>query len=168
MNINPERALVGLATIFGVRCPNDGRTWQAGQFQRFLDLETAVPLRLNHGPLITSSGVIGYIGVARYFAAVTEPTSGLLVLGEIDEANGFGDRLLSDLAAETSMTYLPPSWGLSIGAHVAEDEDLVWPYELSLVHNPAFEDARILRVGGDAIKVWELLTECAPARSGDS
>jgi hypothetical protein len=77
-------------------------------------------------------------------------------LAEIGEADVFGDHLLADLAGLNAYTYLPDCWGLSVGAHVAED--MVMPYEISIVHAPAFED-EVLGVGREAIKVWQLLTE---------
>jgi hypothetical protein len=153
---DPDRAICGFATVFGVRSPNDGRVWKPDRFRDFLALETAIPLRFNHGPLITPRGAI--LGMVRRFATVTYPTHGLLVLAKVDDdAANFGNELLADLAAVTSMTYLPPAWHLSIAARVADDAAL--PYEISVTQSPAHEDAKILAVGEDALSTWTLLTE---------
>jgi hypothetical protein len=94
---DPDRTICGIATVFGQPSPNDGRSWKAEQFKDFLPLETAVPLRVDHGPLISGRGVIMSVGTVRRFAAVTWPTHGLLVLAEVDHADGFGDELLHDM-----------------------------------------------------------------------
>jgi hypothetical protein len=95
-----------------------------------------------------------HVGMVRQFATVTYPTHGLLVLAEVDDAEGFGDALLHDIAAVTTQTWLPRCWGLSIGAHVTHDA--VLPYVVSVTRSPAFEDAKILGVGDDAIDTWTL------------
>jgi hypothetical protein len=154
---DPYRALCGIATVFGQTSPNDGRSWKAQQFRDFLALEIAIPLRVDHGPLITSRGVIMSVGTVRQFATITYPTHGLLILAEVDDAAGFGDELLADLAAVTSQTWLPHCWGLSIAAHATEDAAL--PYEVSVTRSPALEDSKILGVGGRAISTWQMLTE---------
>jgi hypothetical protein len=107
---DPDRAICGIATVFGQPCPNDGRSWKAEQFRDFLALETAVPLRVDHGPLITGRGVIMSVGMLHQFATVTWPTHGLLILAEVDDANGFGDELLHDIAAVKTQTWLPHAW----------------------------------------------------------
>jgi len=85
---DPDRAICGIATVFGQPSPNDGRSWKAEQFRDFLALETAVPLRVDHGPLITSGGVIMHVGMVRRFATITYPTHALLILAEVDDAEG--------------------------------------------------------------------------------
>jgi hypothetical protein len=163
VNINPDRAVLGLATLFGVRSPHRGLIWYRHNFQRFLDLGFAVPLRLEHGSLINSRGVLKYVGCARYFQAVTQPADGLLTLVELDDdAAGFGTELLSDLERMISTSYLPPGWGFSIGARMIDD--LVVPYEISLTQRPAFPDAAVLEVGPRAVEGWLRLTESRDER----
>jgi len=145
---DPERAICGIATAFGQPSPNDGRSWKAEQFRDFLALETAVSLRVDHGPLITNRGMIMSVGMVRQFATVTWPTHGLLIMAEVDDAGGFGDELLRDIAAVTTQTWLPHGWGLSVAAH-----------EVSVTRSPAFEDAKILGVGEQAMSTWRMLTE---------
>jgi hypothetical protein len=154
---DPARAICGIATVFSQPSPNDGRIWKVEQFEQFLDLETAVPLRVDHGPLITNHGVIRSVGMVRRFATVTWPTHGLLIMAEVDDADGFGDQLLHDITAVTTQTWLPHAWGLSLGALVAEDAAM--PFEVSVTRSPAFEDAKILGVGEQAMNTWRMLTE---------
>ncbi len=160
---DPSRLICGLATIFGIPNPNDQRIiYVDDMFQRFLDLEIAVPLRLDHGPVITNHGCIRYIGAARKFRAVEYPTSGLLVLAEIDDIPEVAE-LFADLQAITSQRWLEPAWGMSIGCDVVLEEGIARPFEVSLTRNRAFEDAKILAVGEQAMSTWELLTECRTA-----
>jgi hypothetical protein len=115
---DPNRAICGISTVFGQPNPNDRRIiYRPEHFQRFLDLEIGIPLRLEHGPLITNWGVIRYIGKVRRFAVVEHPVAGLLVLGEIDDIPELED-LLADLVAITTQRWLDPAWGMSLGAHV--------------------------------------------------
>jgi hypothetical protein len=76
--------------------------------------------------------------------------------------------MLADLVAITAQRWLDPAWGMSLGALVIDEENIVKPYEVSLTREPAFPDAKIISVGERAMSTWDLLTECAPARSGDS
>jgi hypothetical protein len=152
---DPSRLICGLATLFGVRSAN-GYLWSVEQFQRFLDLQIGIPLRVDHGSLITNRGAIRYIGTARYFATVESPAPGLLCVAELDHDDfGFGEQVIADLVAMTSQRWLPPNWAMSIGARYTED--LIMPYEVSITQSPAFEDARILAVGPEALSTWELL-----------
>ena len=82
-------------------------SWRATAFEDFLRLETAVPLLVDHGALIDSRGVIADVGTVRRFAAVTSPLPGLLCLGDIGRADGYGDRLLYDI--ELMLQAWPPA-----------------------------------------------------------
>ena len=156
--MNGDRALCGLATTYGQPSANDGRVWTPEHFREFIDLEVGIPLRVDHGPLLNSRGFIANIGTVRRFASVIHPTPGLLILAEIDHAEGYGDQLLADIALMCQQSWLPPGWSLSVGALVY-DESLAIPHEISVVRRPAHPDARILSVGKDAIESWALLTE---------
>jgi hypothetical protein len=120
-------------------------------------------LRVDHGPLINSRGVIMNVGVVRGVAEISNTVNGLLILAEIDHAEGYGDGLLHDIRSILSQTWLPAVWGLSIAAHVTEDT--VLPYEISLTKRPAYENAKVLGVGEEALDTWNLLTEM-PRRIG--
>jgi hypothetical protein len=160
VKLDVDRCIVGLATCYDVPSLDNGRVWSREQFRTFVDLETAVPLRLNHGPLISHSGVIAYIGKAVRFAHVTYPVPGLLCLAVLDKDSfGYNDELLADLANLGDLIRLPSCWGLSIGGLVSEDQSIVWPHEISIVHQPAYEDARIFAVGPTALDYWQTLTE---------
>jgi hypothetical protein len=154
----PGRVVCGIGTVYGQPSPNDGRSWSAAQFDEFVSLEVGLPLRVDHGILLNSHGVIASVGTVRRFQHITFPTKGLLILAEIGSAEGFGDQLLSDLTSMTQQSWLPQTWGLSVGALLAED-GAVWPYEFSICRRPAFSDCKILGVGVEAINVWDLLTE---------
>jgi hypothetical protein len=149
------RVICGVCTVFGQRAPN-GVYWEADQFAEFLDLSTAIPLRVDHGPLINSRGVIANVGIVRYFAEIKYPMHGLLCLAEIDHAEGYGDALLADIAALTSQAWLPAGWGLSLGALYTSE--IAMPYEISVTRSPAFEDCKVLGAGERAIESWILLT----------
>ena len=60
-----------------------GVPWRTSAFEDFLQLETAVPLLVDHGALIDSRGVIADMGAGAPFAAVTSPLPGLLCLGDV-------------------------------------------------------------------------------------
>jgi hypothetical protein len=155
---DPHRAICGIATVFGQPSPNDRRIWKVEHFQRFLDLEIGIPLRIKHGSLITNRSCIRYIGTVRRFAAVEHPVPGLLVLAELDDIPELED-ILVDLVAITSQRWLDPAWGMSLGALVIDDEGIVKPYEVSLTRQPAFPDAAIISVGERALSTFDLLTE---------
>ena len=156
--MNPDRALCGLGTTYGQPSANDGRVWTHEHFAEFIECEVGIPLRVDHGPLLNSRGVIANVGVVRRFASVTYPAPGLLILAEVSPAEGYGDQLLADLTLMCRQTWLPPSWSLSIGALVY-DESIAVPIETSIVNRPAYEDARIFAVGREAQATWDLLTE---------
>jgi hypothetical protein len=160
--MNVDRLIVGMATVFGQPGQDGSKPWRAETFADFLALEVAVPLRIDHGPLIDGRGMIDNLGTVRRFAAVTEPVAGLLCVAEIDHAGGYGDSILRDINSILRQLWMPAGWGMSLGAWVTEDIDAAMPYEVSVTRHPAFEDALVLAVGADALNVWELLTETAP------
>jgi hypothetical protein len=137
-----ERTIVGLATCFN-QPPQGGRPWHAENFRDFLDdrYPSAVPLRVDHGPLVSRRGVIANIGVAHTFAAVTVPVPGLLCLAEVEEAGGLGDWLLHDIDLMLQQRWLPAGWGMSLGAN--QLDDIVIPFEVSMTRSLAFEDALV-------------------------
>jgi hypothetical protein len=130
-----RRTICGIATEFGVRARN-GVFWKADQFKDFLDCATTLPLRVDHGPIIDSRGCIMNVGVVRYFEEIKYPTHGILALAEVDHAEGYGDQLLSDIAAITSQVWLDRCWGLSLAAHYTDE--IAVPYECSVTRSPAF------------------------------
>jgi hypothetical protein len=153
---NPDRLVCGIATGFDTRSAN-GNLWSRSQWQEWLDLESSLPVLWNHGPLISSRGVIATIGTARRFAPIEYPVNGLLCLAEIDDAEGNGDSVLSELRSSLGIWAGRTVWGLSVGVHLVDD--LVIPYEVSITCRPAWPDAKVLAVGQEAIETFDLLTE---------
>ena len=158
MNADPSRLVCGLATCFGVRS-HDGRLFRREEFDAWLRLESAVPLRVDHAPLAieTNGTFILDVGVARRFCPVHRPVDGLLTLAEIDQGP-WGDALLEDLLLHQDRQPWLPGWGMSLGAlHIRGLAAL--PFELSLTTQPGFADARVLGVGPQAQATWDLLAE---------
>lgn len=166
MNLDPRRAIVGYARSFGTPVLGDGRILGDGPeaYAAFLAVATGVQLRWNHGPLITSRGLIEYPGMWRRFA-VPDPGSlgvrGLLALGEVS-AGELGDALLDTLARDLDDPR--PNrivWGLSIGVNIVEldgyDGRQFWPFEVSVTSSPADRNALVFAVGERAVEVWNLL-----------
>jgi hypothetical protein len=90
--IDPTRAITGLATVFDAT-PKSGKPWGAQHFDIATGLELAILLRLDHLPIFHSWGVTPDLGTVERFVAVRYPVPGLLVLGEIGEASGYGDSI---------------------------------------------------------------------------
>jgi hypothetical protein len=152
--IDQERAVCGILTCFGVL----GRgNWSPDQFQTWLDGDWGLDLRIDHGPLLSPRGCIQTVGTLRQFAVVNWPTPGLLALGEIDHADGWGDSLLHDLRLTIQQLWLP-GWCMSITVLTSPDTTDVWPVEASLTRNPAHPDAKVLAVGERAAKTFEFLS----------
>jgi hypothetical protein len=100
-----DRWLVGLATVFDVPSDDHKRTrWPASAFRAFAQLETAIPLKINHDPVTLVYDELGRVrftnsvGRAVDFALVDEGTTpaGLLALARLDEG-GLGDSLLGEV-----------------------------------------------------------------------
>jgi hypothetical protein len=65
--------------------------------------------------------------------------------------------LIEDLSKLNTMHQIPDCWGLSFSGHIWEDA--AEPFEISLVHVPAHDGARVLAAGPRAISTYQLLTE---------
>jgi len=150
-----DRQIVGIATIFGQRA-HGGTLWHPEEFGRWLGMQMGLPVRLDHGAILDSSGGILDIGRAGPFAVIRRPVHGLLACLELDEGP-WQDALLEDIRKHQESPYLRP-YGLSIGAHRLPGE-VALPYELSITQQPGFADALILGVGEQAHAVWSPLTE---------
>jgi len=162
MRINPDRAIAGIATCFDVPS-QDGNIWSAGQLSLAWDLEMPVPLMVNHGPLVASWGCVDRVGMISRFAKIDYPVNGLLVLGEVEFAHGFGDTILNDLRLTLQPRYLPPGWGFSVGGWRDPDTGEVVLREISLSRRQAYADAKVLEIGPEAIDLFDMLTERRPA-----
>ena len=82
-----------------------------------LKLESALPVRVDHGPLVDSHGVLLDVGAARKFCPISEPVDGLLALCEVDEGE-WGDAILEDVARHLDGPEWLPAYGFSLGARV--------------------------------------------------
>ena len=109
---------------------------------------------IQHQAVIDSHGVTQAIGAARWFALLdADPPrpAGLLTLAEVD-GTPVGDGVLRAVehggldGLSIRVTYEP-------GGHA-------WVHEISLVHDPGFDLARVVGVGPRALTVWELLWRC--------
>jgi hypothetical protein len=159
---DPERAICGIATCFGVPS-RDGDIWTAENFDLVTGLELPVPLRVDHGILVGRWGFVDNVGTVSRFAKIDYPISGLLVLGQVDFAHGFGDSILHDLRLTLQQRYMPPVWGFSVGGWQDPDTGEVVLKEVSLSRRQAYADARALEIGPDAIALFDMLTEKRPA-----
>lgn len=158
--MSTDRLLCGFATLFGVSSPSDPWVLRSEDFARFVRADVGVPLRVDHGGLVTRRGVLLDIGAVRRFACVTTPADGLLCLAQVAEGD-IGDNILHEINDGLRSTWGPGcSWGMSVaaGKH-AEDSTSWWVTEVSLTHEPAIEGARILAAGAEALRTWELLIE---------
>lgn len=157
--MSTDRLLCGFATLFGVRSPSDPWVLRSEHFARFVRADAAVPLRVDHDGVVTRRGVLLDIGAVRRFACVTTPAEGLLSLAQVAEGD-IGDNILHEINDGLRSTWGPGcTWGMSVaaGKH-AEDSTSWWVTEVSLTREPAIEGARILAVGMEALRTWELLT----------
>jgi hypothetical protein len=163
-----DRLLItGLATVFDQ--PGLGGTppWPAKAFQRFVDLSTSVPVKLDHLPIAmaySNGQIITSVGRAFDFAIVPEASTpaGLLAMARLDEGD-LGDALLAEIRRGLQ-PWAEQRWALSVGGKERSGPagQLVWPLELSLTRDPAYPDALILAVGADAARVFELLAGRPP------
>jgi hypothetical protein len=158
MDYDPQRAICGVATAFDVPS-KDGDVWTAEDFDLVIGLELPVPLKVDHGILVGRWGLVGSVGTIYRFAHVTYPLNGMLILGQVDFAHGFGDSILHDLRLTLQQRYMPPVWGFSVGGWQDPDTGKVVLKEVSLSRRQAYSDARVLAVAEDAPPLFEMLTE---------
>lgn len=175
--MNPERAVVGMATVFGEPDRKEGTVWCAEQFAGLIASQMGVEMWVNHLPPGDPLS-LGVVGTWRAFAAIDafeDQPAGLLTLGDF----GHSPRA-QDLMERVQQAYDPLSrngrWGLSVTAADAsadEDGSDLRLKEISLTQEtfgprgefksgPAFERARVIGVGPYALDVWRLLTGQEP------
>jgi hypothetical protein len=113
--------------------------------------------------LVASWGCVDRVGMISRFAKIDYPVNGLLVLGEVEFAHGFGDSILNDLRMTLQQRHLPPGWGFSVGGWQDPNTGEVVLREISLSRRQAYADAKVLAVGPEAIALFDMLTEKRPA-----
>jgi hypothetical protein len=162
--IDPGRAVCGVATVFGRR-PVDfdrrppeerHRVFQAADFRAFVDIGLGLPLMIEHQVVFTPHGLLPSIGTIKRLSIIEgHPTvpDCLLALGEVS----VGEVGYSALQALDE-----GGWGMSVRAAEYWSSN-AWVsgwsvLEVSLTRSPAIEGARVIGVGADAVRRWELLT----------
>lgn len=162
--MNAERAVLGMATLFG-ELPQDferrslTEEWPllADEFRAFVALGLTVPLKLNHDAILLSrGGMLPSVGTVRHMRLIEgHPTvpDGILALADLDEGD-IADSILADLRRER--------WGMSLGTTAVFDTAR-WGAarvirEVSLTLSPAFDRCRVIGVGVEAVSRWELVT----------
>lgn len=164
--MNPERAVIGLATVFDAPDTNDGTVWRGAQFADFAAADMGVEMRDEHR---TPMDAAERLGTWRSFAVLTSGSTpaGLLALGDFGHSPHAEARL--SVLRESFEAFDPwrerAQWGLSVkAADVSDRHDgsRMWLSEVSLTTKPAHTDARVLGVGQYALDVWELLTGRKP------
>lgn len=160
---DPTRQLCGLAATFPGTIG-----WDASAFKPWLGLGLGLPLRADHGVVITPAGVTTTVGRTLDAVLIEESSTtpaGLLVLAELD-AGPFGAAVLE---AASNCRPGDRRIGLSLGfRYVGEDGEIesVLPTELSVTPSPADPMALTIGVGRQAGAAWELLPRVARRRGG--
>lgn len=157
--MNPERAIVGLATVFDAPDRNEGTIWRAHQFADFVAERPGVEMRHEHRQPMDASE---RLGTWRAFALVPQGSTppGLLALGSFGYSPSAEGRL-ANLRESFNPWHGRRGWGLSVKAgDVSDDEDgsRMWLEEVSLTRKPAYPMARVMGIGQYALDVWEMLT----------
>lgn len=144
---------------------------ERGCLDDWLELGLAVPLAVQHGPVITTRGVHQTIGTMRQFRA---DDFGLLALGELDSDEtqphpyhaALSQSVADGIAEAIRHGHL---WAFSVGwATDAEiphySHGLVIPTvrmaqaairEVSVTDRPGLPDAKILGIGEEATWIWD-------------
>lgn len=149
--MNTDLVVCGLAAPFDEPAQDDrALVYTRDELERFAEIETGLPVLWSHGPVIHHRGVVNSIGRAFRFALVEQGSTpaGLLALVELDDTPW--GRSLADEIRTGRVT------GLSLGVDRLPGE-VAWPFELSICHDPAFENARIIGIGEPALSAWQLL-----------
>jgi hypothetical protein len=116
-------------------------------YEWFPSFAETLPVRVNHLPVITSSGVYD-VGIVSHFAIVDDPSpipSGVLCLVELDD-NDIGRGVFDAVACGEL-------WAFSLGGNGKA--------EVSLTDRPAFTNCRVVGWGAEALRAWELLAGAA-------
>jgi HK97 family phage prohead protease len=131
---------------------------ERGALDRWLALELAVPLLVQHHVVITPRGFVGPVGAMRHFRP--DPF-GLLALGELDD----NDAAAGIEQAIRDNTLWAFSCGYATNAGIPlYDHGLVIPTvrmtqaalrEVSVTDRPGVTDCKILGLGDEAQWIWD-------------
>jgi hypothetical protein len=145
--MNTGLLVCGFTVVFD-EPSEDGRPAERREnYDWFPSFADTLPVRVNHLPVITSSGVYD-VGRVSHFAIVNGPSpipSGVLCLVELDD-NEIG-RGVFDAVASGEL------WAFSLGGNGKA--------EVSLTDRPAYTNCRVVGWAGDAVRAWELLSGAA-------
>jgi hypothetical protein len=163
--VNPERLIVGFATVYDEPSVDGTAMHHAEQFERFLQdpLLLGYPnILLFHRDPLTARERMGYWYAFRSVAGVDGRPAGLLALGLLGEspsAKSVAEEVGKDVT----------KWALSIGAKDvsdAEDGSQLWLSETTIARrlqpgerlqsgvHTAFDRAAVLRVGETSADAW--------------
>jgi hypothetical protein len=145
--MNVDLLVCGFTVVFD-QPSEDGRPPDRREdYDWFPSFADTLPVRVNHLPVITSSGVYD-VGRVSHFAIVdgSPPIpSGVLCLVELDD-NDIGHGVFEAVARAEL-------WALSLGGNGKA--------EVSLTDRPAYANCRVVGWGVYALSTWELLTGVA-------
>jgi hypothetical protein len=145
--MNTDLLVCGFTVVFDEPSADGRPPDRREEYDWFPSFADTLPVRVNHLPVITSSGAYD-VGRVGHFAIVdgSPPIpSGVLCLAELDD-NDIGRGVL-DAVGRGDL------WALSLGGNGKA--------EISLTDRPAFTNCRVVGWGADALGAWELLTGAA-------
>jgi hypothetical protein len=145
--MNVELLVCGFTVVFD-EPSEDGRPADRREdYDWFPSFADTLPVRVNHRPVITSSGVYD-VGQVSHFAIVDglpPIPSGVLCLCELAD-NDIGRGVFDSVACGEL-------WAFSLGGNGKA--------EVSLTDRPAFTNCRVVGWAANALAAWKLLTEAA-------
>jgi hypothetical protein len=145
--MNVDLLICGVCVVFDEPSV-DGRPAELREdYDWFPAFADSLPLRVDHHLIITSSGAYDAGRVGRFAIVEGSPPipHGVLCLAECAD-NDIGHSVFEAVARGEL-------WGFSLGGNGRA--------EISLTGKPAYTNCRVVGLGMDALRAWELLTGAA-------
>jgi hypothetical protein len=145
--MNTDLLVCGFTVVFDEPSVDGRPAERREDYDWFPAFADTLPVRVNHLPVITSSGVYN-VGRVSHFAIVDGPPpipNGVLCLVDLDD-NEIGRGVL-DAVVRGEL------WAFSLGGNGKA--------EVSLTDRPAYTNCRVVGWGAEALAAWELLTGAA-------